>query len=613
MVVVVVVTNLMLSQRGAGLLPKEIALRFASMSVVFYLIVSLQGASQAQMALNQTIHFTDWVVAHSHLAMMGFATFASIAGIIHAWQRLPDARYNAKALEWAYWLLLIGISVMMIDLTIAGVIQGKLWQTSAPWLESIRVSGPYWLVRSLAAVPIAAGFILVLVGLTTGARGAGVHAIEQSLRDKPVDEVVPETRATEGSGGQPARAGRGLVMSYIVASIAGVGFFALSVSLLGAWPASVLAEQSAAMAPPNPLPLTAAEERGRVIYAREGCAYCHSQQNTILAGGYRSIRCTDAGLGNTLRLPAPDGHASHRTGPVPRRRNPHRELALRTSLRPSDGSCPSRSCRRMRRCSTGHRTGRRKRRVTSLPTSSPWADRANSHGRRVTRRPVPSPATIAGPVCLSRHLCSTRIPLAPAPEGVRLCWPGTARWSAARHSGHKTAGGCHGATGQGDGPAARWLTPSPTNLTARDYTLPRMSDILWNGVHGTAMQAWRDLSDYDRAALAAQVASFAPGADETAPPDLLSRGAGIYSTHCAECHGDDGGGNGFAAAELPIMPTDFAGERPTLAEAIGVLQNGVRGTSMAPWTDRLSDDEITAVAHYVRRFYAGGGGTGASP
>ena len=26
------------------------------------------------------------------------------------------------------------------------------------------------------------------------------------------------------------------------------------------------------------MPLTAAEERGRAIYAREGCAYCHSQQ-----------------------------------------------------------------------------------------------------------------------------------------------------------------------------------------------------------------------------------------------------------------------------------------------------------------------------------------------
>ena len=29
----------------------------------------------------------------------------------------------------------------------------------------------------------------------------------------------------------------------------------------------------------------------------------------------------------------------------------------------------------------------------------------------------------------------------------------------------------------------------------------------------------------------------------------------------------------------------------------------VKGTSMAPWTDRLTDDEIVAVAHYVRQFF----------
>jgi mono/diheme cytochrome c family protein len=173
--------------------------------------------------------------------------------------------------------------------------------------------------------------------------------------------------------------------------------------------------------------------------------------------------------------------------------------------------------------------------------------------------------------------------------------------------------GCHGDNGQGNGPAARWLLPAPTNLTARDYTLGRLSDILWNGVHGTSMPAWRDLSNDDRAALAAVVMSFAPRSEETAPATLISRGEDVYVTHCAECHGDEGTGNGFAAAELPIMPTDFTGERPTVAEAMRVLRSGIRGSSMAPWTDRLTDDEIEAVAHFVRRFYADGGGTGASP
>ena len=174
-IVVIVVSNLMLSQRGAGYFPRDVALRFVSMSVVFYLIVSIQGSLQAQMSLNQAVHFTDWVIGHSHLAMLGFATFAGIGGIIHAWQRISWARYNAKAFEWAYGLLVVGITIMVVDLTIAGLVQSKLWQSGAPWIESVQASQPYWVIRSVAAIPIAAGFISLLLGMTTGPRGAGVN------------------------------------------------------------------------------------------------------------------------------------------------------------------------------------------------------------------------------------------------------------------------------------------------------------------------------------------------------------------------------------------------------------------------------------------------------
>ena len=74
------------------------------------------------------------------------------------------------------------------------------------------------------------------------------------------------------------QAGRALRMAYLVASVAGGGFFILSVVLLGYWPKRVLEAQTRAMGPEALLPLTASEQRGREIYAREGCAYCHTQQ-----------------------------------------------------------------------------------------------------------------------------------------------------------------------------------------------------------------------------------------------------------------------------------------------------------------------------------------------
>ena len=48
----------------------------------------------------------------------------------------------------------------------------EAWVEGDPWLESVRAARPYWIVRSLSAVPIVAGFVLVILGLVTGPRGA---------------------------------------------------------------------------------------------------------------------------------------------------------------------------------------------------------------------------------------------------------------------------------------------------------------------------------------------------------------------------------------------------------------------------------------------------------
>ena len=168
------------------------------MSTIFYLIVSIQGSVQAQMSINQAVHFSDWVIGHSHLAMLGFATFAAAGGLIHAWQRIPWARYNARAVTWSYWLLLAGVVMMVASLTAGGIVEARLWQSDAPWLDSVRAVRPYWLARSLAAIPITAGFIALLAGLMTGPRGAGLREIATTTGADPGRDMTPlVTRAGE--------------------------------------------------------------------------------------------------------------------------------------------------------------------------------------------------------------------------------------------------------------------------------------------------------------------------------------------------------------------------------------------------------------------------------
>jgi hypothetical protein len=85
----------------------------------------------------------------------------------------------------------VGVVLMVTTLTVGGIVEARLWQADAPWLDSVRAARPFWLHRSLSAVPIAAGFIALLLGLTTGPRGAGLRIVDQSIGVEPVREVSP--------------------------------------------------------------------------------------------------------------------------------------------------------------------------------------------------------------------------------------------------------------------------------------------------------------------------------------------------------------------------------------------------------------------------------------
>jgi cbb3-type cytochrome c oxidase subunit I len=604
-IVVIVVGNLMLSLRGCGFIPRDPALRFAAVSVVFYFIVSMQGAAQAQMSLNRVVHFSDWVVGHSHLAMLGFATFAAIGGIVHAWQRLPAARYNPRAIDWAFWLLTVGITVMVIDLTLAGLVQGNLWQQAVPWLDSVQASRPYWLVRSLAAIPVTAGFVMLGVGLFTGKRGAGVEARNASRA--PAATSPRQTASQPSASPETAGAGRSLAMAYVVTGVAGLGFFALSILLLGVWPGKVIDAQVAASSPKNALQLDTAEQRGRRIYAREGCAYCHTQQVRYLQEDIRRYGAPT--LAWETQFDSPHLWGTRRVGPDLSREGGARSndwqyahlfaprSILPQTIMPSygalfDGS-PERPLPEARDL-VAYLQSLGRARALAWPEGEQCAKDAMVDNGYMAQMAFISPELNAHPAMARPGQ------KAPSLDAVVPAGNGRQVW-------HDNCAGCHGPQARGDGPAAAWLTPRPGDLVEHSYSRTYLTEVLWNGVAGTSMPAWRDQTPENLAALVDMVAGFSADHDSPATePATLALGAEVYATHCVQCHGAEGRGDGFAAGSFKVAAVDFTVKRPTLAHGLKVLRNGVAGTPMAPWTDRLSEEQMRAVVLHLRGFFAAG-------
>ncbi|MBO6882264.1 MAG: cytochrome-c oxidase, cbb3-type subunit III [Marivita sp.] len=77
---------------------------------------------------------------------------------------------------------------------------------------------------------------------------------------------------------------------------------------------------------------------------------------------------------------------------------------------------------------------------------------------------------------------------------------------------------------------------------------------------------------------------------------MVAAGETVFLDNCAACHMDDGTGDRFQGApNLTDAIWLYGGDYATLTETVTYSRFGV----MPPWTDRLSEAEIRAVASYV--------------
>lgn len=200
---------------------------------------------------------------------------------------------------------------------------------------------------------------------------------------------------------------------------------------------------------------------------------------------------------------------------------------------------------------------------------------------------------------------------------------------------------CHGAEGTGDGPAADRMLPRPRDFTEARYQvrttgsgqLPTDADlheVIREGVPGTTMPGWPDLSRSEREDVIAYLKSlsrFFRGGEPPEPVEMgedpgggeeaVEAGRQVYEElECYRCHGQAGRGDGESAPTLedwqdrPIRaadltePWNFNGG--SSVEAIHArFLTGLDGTPMPTQADALASDVVNErdlwnLAHYVR-------------
>ncbi len=190
-------TNFFMTMRGRwGQAAREVPLRFFATGAIFWAITCVQGVAQSFRTFSMYTHFTNWTIGHSHLAFFAdysFWAFALFYLMIPVLVRRP--MYSRKLMEWHYWLTIIGMSIFMVALWIAGLIQGQNWLTySVPFLETVKSMQPYFALRLFGGLMAGAGVMCFAFNIWQTARGAA-----PAPGAVPVGAVSP--RGSAGGGG----------------------------------------------------------------------------------------------------------------------------------------------------------------------------------------------------------------------------------------------------------------------------------------------------------------------------------------------------------------------------------------------------------------------------
>ena len=84
--------------------------------------------------------------------------------------------------------------------------------------------------------------------------------------------------------------------------------------------------------------------------------------------------------------------------------------------------------------------------------------------------------------------------------------------------------------------------------------------------------------------------------------ESVASGAALFATHCAQCHGDGGLGDGPLAPTLPAPPANFRVHVPFHPDGVLFtwISDGIRGTGMPAWSGELSEQERWDLVNFLR-------------
>jgi len=151
-------------------------IRFIVFGAVNYTMVSLLGSAMALRSVNESVHFTHFIIGHSHHGVYAFFTMIMFGSIYFMLPRLLGREWpSAVLIKIHWWATAVGVTAMVIVLSIGGWIQGAQMNALQDvegalvpvytWAQVVETQTLYLVGRTLTGLLITVGHVAFAINI----------------------------------------------------------------------------------------------------------------------------------------------------------------------------------------------------------------------------------------------------------------------------------------------------------------------------------------------------------------------------------------------------------------------------------------------------------------
>ncbi len=268
--------NGLLTLRGAWDKVRDSAvLKFFVVAVTAYGMSTFEGPMMSLRNVNQMTHFTDWTIAHTHIAGMAWNGGIAFGMLYWLLPRIFRTKlYSEKLANTHFWIATLSILVYAIPLYWSAVTQWLMLREYTPegflaypnFLETLTQILPMYTLRIISGVMFLTGFLLMVYNLFKTMAAGSVEENELSEAPALVSQGSRNPAKETVHRWMERKGVRFSIWVFIALFIGG------AVQII-----PMIFIKSNIPTIDSVTPYTPLELEGRDVYIKEGCYTCHSQ------------------------------------------------------------------------------------------------------------------------------------------------------------------------------------------------------------------------------------------------------------------------------------------------------------------------------------------------